>query len=171
MGDTVKINSTVYKIREIVPEDNTQLAGIIRHNFEIYHLAVPGTVYFDPELDYLSEYYLNNAKRGYYVLADDSGNVAGGIGFSEYPDKECCAELQKLYLADNVKGFGLGYVLIKFIEGKMLEAGFKNSYLETHENFKTAIHIYEKSGYERIARPKNVVHSTMTHFYLKSLVK
>ena len=71
----------------------------------------------------------------------------------------------------DVKGFGLGYVLIKFIEGKMLEAGFKNSYLETHENFKTAIHIYEKSGYERIARPKNVVHSTMTNFYLKSLVK
>ena len=55
---------------------------------------------------------------------------------------EDTAELQKLYLNDSAKGFGLGYELIEFIEGKMRRAGYKQSYLETHDNLQAAIHIY-----------------------------
>lgn len=44
------------------------------------------------------------------------------------------AELQKLYLSDGAKGSGLGYELIDFVEEKMREAGYKVSYLETHDN-------------------------------------
>ena len=45
-------------------------------------------------------------------------------------------------LNDSAKGFGLGYELIEFIEGKMRRAGYKQSYLETHDNLQAAIHIY-----------------------------
>ena len=79
------------------------------------------------------------------------------------------AELQKLYLSDGAKGSGLGYELIDFVEEKMHEAGYKVSYLETHDNLQAAIHIYEKKGYVEIERPGEVVHSTMNRFFRKEL--
>ena len=63
----------------------------------------------------------------------------------------------------------LGYELVDFIEGKMRDAGYKVSYLETHDNLQAAIHIYMKSGYVEISRPKEVVHSTMNRFFKKGL--
>ncbi len=169
MEEVLKINGYGYKIRKILPKDNRQLAEIIRYNLKNHNLDIPGTAYFDAELDNLSAFYSDNETRGYFVLADKDDNVVGGIGFQEFSNINACAELQKLYLSDTVKGFGLGYILVNYIEEKMSEAGFKFSYLETHENLKSAIHIYEKSGYLRIERPENVVHNTMTHFYLKTL--
>ena len=160
-------NNTDYNIRRILPKDNKALAEIIRYNLKNHGLDIPGTVYFDAELDRLSEFYSNSVTRGYFVLVDGNDNVIGGIGFAEFPCIRNCAELQKLYLAESAKGVGLGYVLISFVEEKMAEAGFGSSYLETHENLKVAIHIYEKSGYVRIERPKDVVHGAMTHFYFK----
>ena len=79
------------------------------------------------------------------------------------------AELQKLYLDDSAKGSGLGYKLVNLIEDKMREAGYKVSYLETHDNLQAAIHIYKKSGYLEIDRPAEVVHSTMNRFFKKEL--
>ena len=52
---------------------------------------------------------------------------------------------------------------------KMREAGYKVSYLETHDNLQAAIHIYEKKGYVEIERPKEVAHSTMNRFFRKEL--
>ena len=51
----------------------------------------------------------------------------------------------------------------------MREAGYKYSYLETHDVLKAAIHLYEKSGYKEIKRPAEVGHSTMNRFFLKTL--
>ena len=50
-----------------------------------------------------------------------------------------------------------------------LNKGYKRIYLETHANLKAAIHLYEKCGYKLIEKPKEVVHSSMNRFYLKSL--
>lgn len=156
-----------YRIREMIPEDNSAVAALIRSNLKNHGLDIPGTVYFDPCIDNLYEYYLNGINRGYYVLVDKDDNVLGGIGFDEFSPFQDCAELQKLYLADSVKGNGLGYRLISYIEDRMTEAGYKASYLETHSNLQAAIHIYEKSGYSLIERPKEVVHGAMTNFYYK----
>ena len=43
--------------REIQAADDKIIAGIVRANLEKFHLDIPGTVYFDPELDRLSEFY------------------------------------------------------------------------------------------------------------------
>ncbi len=158
-----------YKIRPITPEDNADVAAIARYNLKNHGLDIPGTVYFDPALDYLCEFYSEMDGRGYYVLVDEENHVVGGIGFAEFPLFSGCAELQKLYLADSAKGFGLGYMLIRYIEDRMRDAGYQASYLETHGNLSAALHIYEKSGYERIDRPKDVMHGAMDHFYYKKL--
>ena len=157
------------KIREILPKDNQALAELIRYNLKNHGLDIKGTVYFDEGLDRLSDFYIGSDTRGYFVLVDDADRVLGGIGFAEFPDFKGCAELQKLYLADEVKGKGYGYKLIEHVEKKMMEKGFTASYLETHENLKVALHTYEKSGYKQIERPKSVMHGAMTHFYFKEL--
>lgn len=158
-----------YKIREMIPEDNSAVAELIRSNLEKYGLDIPGTAYFDDSLDNLYDFYSNSEKRGYYVVTDNLGIVLGGIGFGEFTPFRDCAELQKLYLADSAKGFGLGYTLINYVEVEMKKAGFKASYLEIHSNLKAAMHIYEKSGYLKIEPPKEVGHSAMDSFYFKKL--
>ena len=158
------------KYREITGQDDTALAKIVRDNLKSHNLDLPGTVYFDDNLDHLSDFYLDKThKRFYYVLLDDADNIIGGIGLAEFEFFEDCAELQKLYLADDVKGSGLGYKLIELIEDKARECGYRKLYLETHTNLAAAIHIYEKCGFKVIEKPAGVVHATMNRFYIKDL--
>ena len=158
------------KYREITAEDDTALAKIIRDNLKAHNLDLPGTVYFDDNLDHLSDFYLQDKhKRLYYVLLGDNDNIIGGIGLAEFEFFEDCAELQKLYLTDEVKGNGLGYKLIELIEKKARECGYKRLYLETHTNLPAAIHIYGKCGFKAIEKPASVVHATMNRFYIKDL--
>ncbi len=158
----------MFRFREITEGDNAAVAALVRDNLKQFGLDIPGTVYFDEGLDHLSDCYGNEESR-YYVLEDETGKVIGGIGFARFEPRKDTAELQKLYLSDSAKGSGTGYKMIEFIETKMREAGYKQSYLETHDNLQAAIHIYEKSGYKEIERPKEVVHSTMNRFFLKVL--
>lgn len=158
------------EFRLIKPEDNAALAVLVRANLKARGLDIPGTVYFDSILDHLSDYYLADPERqAYYVQVDDEGRVVGGIGLAPFEGFENCAELQKLYLDDSVKGHGYGYDLIRLVEEKARGLGYSRMYLETHENLQAAIHIYERSGYRLIDKPDCVVHSAMTHFYLKEL--
>lgn len=157
-------------IRPITAGDNPQIAKIIRSNLKQFHLDIPGTVYFDKGLDALSEYY--NAlpeKRQYFIVTDENHTVIGGGGFAEFAGFDGCAELQKLYLTDAVKGRGLGKKLMQIIEDAARAAGYQSLYLETHTNLETAIHLYEKLGFQRIDKPEAVVHSTMNRFYLKQI--
>jgi putative acetyltransferase len=158
-----------YTIREILPSDNPDVAILIRYNLKTNGLDIPGTVYFDACVDDIYGVYAGRERCGYYVLVNEHGKVVGGIGYDTLDFKPGYAELQKMYLDDSVKGQGLSYVLISFIEDRMRETGFTTSYLETHSNLTTAIHVYEKSGYKLIDRPEEVGHGAMDHFYTKNL--
>lgn len=158
------------KLQKLTPEYDAPLAALIRHNLKAHGLDIPGTVYFDEGLDHLSEYYSAAPdRRAYFILVDDDGALAGGIGLAEFPLFENCAELQKLYLSATVKGRGLGYRLIEKVEDAARELGYSRIYLETHTNLRAALHIYEKSGYVAIDKPKAVIHATMNRFYIKTL--
>lgn len=157
--------------RLIEAKDDERLAEIIRANFVKYKLDIPGTAYFDPELDHLSEYYaVDPANRRYYVMTEDDGRLVGGIGLSRFDDFEDCAEMQKLYLSDEVKGRGLGKQLVELLEDAAREMGFKDLYLETHSNLDIAINLYRKLGFKQIPKPDCVKHGTMDHFFIKRLV-
>ena len=140
-------------IRPITAADDPFIAKIIRTNFEQYHLNIPGTAYFDPQLDHLSAYYAQNG-RGYFVAVDENGTVLGGCGFAEFPTFARYAELQKLYLADRAKGKHVGRRLSETVEQAAKDA---------------AIRLYEKLGFRPIPKPQGVQHDTMDRFYLKSL--
>lgn len=156
--------------RSLTAADDAALASIIRTSLEHLHLNLPGTAYFDPELDHLSAYYAQKPKkRTYFVALDDAGQVAGGVGVAEFTPIPNCAEIQKLYLSDAVKGKGYSKELMRLAETWAKEAGYQQLYLETHSNLQIAIKLYEKLGFTQIERPKEVLHSTMDHFYIKHL--
>ena len=157
------------KYREIRKEDDAAIAAIIRSNLKANKLDIPGTVYFDSNLDHLSEFYLGDKKERFYFIALEDEKVVGGIGLAKFEFYDDCAELQKLYLSDGAKGRSIGYTLISMIEDKARELGYKQMYLETHTNLAAAIHIYEKSGYKEIEKPAGVVHATMDRFFIKQL--
>lgn len=156
--------------RKIKVEDDEQIAKIIRANLEKYHLNIPGTAYFDTELDHLSTYYNDNpSKRVYFIALNASGQMIGGVGIAEFDGIENGAELQKLYLDDSAKGRGYGKELIQIAEDWAKSAGYCDLYLETHTNLFVAMKLYEKMGFRQIEKPCPTVHSTMNCFYLKKL--
>ena len=158
------------KYREIEPSDDARVAEIARCNLKKCHLDLPGTVYFDPELDHLSAFYSEKPdKRRYFVALDQDGQVIGGAGFAEFEGLDDCAELQKLYLVDSVKGKGYGKDLVQLVEEGAKAAGYKSLYLETHTNFSVALQLYEKMGFQQIEKLCVTQHSTMNRFYLKKL--
>lgn len=157
-------------IRPITSADNAEIAQIIRENLKAYHLDIPGTAYFDPELDCLSAFYSARPdKRAYFVAAYDDGTVIGGVGVAEFTGFDRCAEIQKLYLSDPAKGKGLGKRLMQTAEEFARSAGYDNLYLETHSNLEAAMGLYEKLGFRQIEKPVAVLHSTMNRFYRKRI--
>lgn len=152
-------------IRPIQEKDNAAIANIIRENLEYYHLDVPGTAYFDSELDQLSHFYsLPNA--AYWVLVENE-QVLGGVGVA--PFKEHVAELQKLYLSHTVKGKGYGQQLMtQALE--FAKVHYQGIYLETFSTMDKAIHLYEKNHFEKLTIPLGSSgHDTMDCWYLKQL--
>ncbi len=163
----LEINHCIRPIRE---SDDSLIAEIIRTNLKEFHLNIPGTVYFDPELDHLSKYYnMLPDKRHYFIVTDSDGQILGGCGIAEFDGFDNCAELQKLYLTDAAKGKGISKYLVQIVEDYARKAGYKKLYLETHTNLEIAIRLYERVGFQQIDRPESVQHNTMNRFYLKEL--
>lgn len=157
------------ELREISIEADKPLAEIIRYNLRKNHLDIPGTVYFDPELDHLSEFYLAAPDRRKYFILWDNDKVCGGVGFAEFGGFEKCAEIQKLYLSDEKKGMGLGKMLLQYAENEARKLGYTTVYIETHTNLDVALKLYYKYGYQQIDRPSSVSHGTMNRFLIKKI--
>ena len=153
--------------RPIQSQDDAPLAAIIRKSLTNHQLAVPGTAYFDPELDHLSEFYAADpASRHYFVVTDESGTLLGGGGLAAYDSEGQIAELQKFYLSDAAKGQRLSYPLLAKIEAKAFELGYRQHSLEA------ALHVYQKAGYRALSQPLLAAqHTTMDRFYVKTLVE
>lgn len=158
------------RYRKIEASDDERIAKIVRYNLKKFQLDIPGTVYFDPELDHLSDFYKARPnKRSYFVALGENDEIIGGAGFAEFEGLDNCAELQKLYLVDGSKGKGYGKDLVRLIEDRARDAGYKKLYLETHTNLTTALKLYEKMGFRTIEKLCVTQHSTMNRFYLKDL--
>lgn len=161
--------SGIMQIRRITSADDAAVASIVKASLKQAGLALPGTAYFDPELAHLSAYYAQTAFRDYYVLTNGQ-EVVGGAGFAEYDlDRKIC-ELQKVYLSAAVRGHGLSYQLLTFVEQMAKQAGYQQMYLETHSSLAAAIHVYKKLGFEQLDQPLSTTnHSLMDVLMIKQL--
>ncbi len=94
-------------IREIKPEDNEQIAKVIRSVLVEFGVPKVGTAYADKSLDIMASTY-NKDKAAYYVI-DKGGKIIGGAGVAQLDNYEGnVCELQKMYFLPEARGIGLG---------------------------------------------------------------
>ncbi|RPA60495.1 GNAT family N-acetyltransferase [Aerococcus agrisoli] len=165
----------MFNIRPIAKEDNLIIGKIIREVLAENHLDQPGTAYFDPQLDYLYDYYKDIDGGQYWVVTGNNG-LSGGVGIApiDFPGNTLgkVAELQKLYLDASVRGFGLSKDLMEVVISFAQDFGYDYLYLETFHTLVAAIHVYEKFGFERIEGPLfEGEHTTMDVFMVKDVRK
>jgi putative acetyltransferase len=145
------VNHTLI-IRAINPNDNHNLAKIIRSALEEFGANKPGTVYFDPTTDALFELF-QTAGSAYFV-AEEGGILLGGAGFfptAGLPDG--VAELVKMYLQPEARGRGLGRLLVNKTEELAKKMGYAGLYLESMPELTHALTMYEKMGYHYLEGP------------------
>ena len=139
-------------IRKIEPNDNASLASIIRTSLAEFGANKPGTVYFDNTTDHLFE--LFQKPGSVYFVAEKDGKVIGGGGIypSEGLPQQTC-ELVKMYLLLEVRGKGLGKLLIEKCLDFAKGFGYLQVYIETMPELRKAVSIYEKFGFKYLDGP------------------
>ena len=139
-------------IRPIQPADNPVIAKIIRDTLTEFGANHPGTVYYDPTTDALFE--LFRQEKSVYNIAEVDGKIVGGGGIfptAGLPADTC--ELVKMYLLPEARGTGLGTLLIKKCLEQAKANGFSKVYLETMNELKAALKVYERLGFSYLTGP------------------
>ncbi len=138
-----------FLIREIGPEDNRQVANLIRKVLEELGVVDAGTAYTDKAIDAMYETYAK--PRAVYLVVIQNEEVLGcaGIGPLENHGGNIC-ELQKMYLLSQVRGQGIGAALLEECISYAKNYGYEGCYLETMPHMKAAQKLYQKNGFEYI---------------------
>lgn len=163
------MSSTDFIIREIMQEDNAQVAIVIRS--VLIELGVPkvGTAYEDRATDEMFENFQKPTST-YYVV-EHNGKIVGGAGIAQldnFEGKTC--ELQKMYFLPITRGKGLGSELITKCLQKAKTLGFKNCYLETMPYMTAARGLYAKNGFINLEKPLgNTGHYSCNVWMVKTL--
>lgn len=155
-------------IRKIKQEDNLKVAAIIKEALESANLAIPGTAYYDPQLDSLHQYYEETPGSSYWIVEMEK-EIIGGIGIAPFDLDEGICELQKLYVSPKAKGLGLSKKLMDTAL-TFAKQHYQYCYLETHHTLTIADRLYQSYGFELLHEPlKGSEHSAMNRWYIKSL--
>ncbi len=139
-------------IREIQPQDNAEIAKVIRNVLEELNVPKVGTAYEDSATDKMYENYLK--EKTIYFVVEHNSKVVGGAGIAQldnYEGNTC--ELQKMYFLPLVRGKGVGTKLIAACLDKAKEFGFENCYLETMPYMHAAQKLYKKNGFISLEKP------------------
>lgn len=145
-------NSIAMLIREIQQKDNESIAKVIRTIFHELDAPKVGTAYADPILDTLYEVY--QAPRSVYYVLELEGKVVGGCGVAPLENDEVSVcELQKMYFAPEIRGFGYAEKIIKKCLEFAKTQGFEICYLETLSFMTAAQKLYKRMGFKNIEGP------------------
>lgn len=139
-------------IREIQPQDNEQIANVIRQVFISDDYPKTGTAFADKQLDFMFETY-DKPKSKYFVV-EIEGKIVGGAGVSQLDNsEENICELQKMYFLQEARGKGIGFEMIQKCLTKAKEFGYEKCYLETLPEMLAAQSLYKKVGFEYLCEP------------------
>lgn len=156
-------------IREIQPQDNKQIANVIRQVFISDDYPKTGTAFADLQLDFMFETY-DKPKAIYFVVVID-GKIVGGAGVSQLENtEENICELQKMYFLQEARGKGIGFEMIQKCLIKAKEFGYEKCYLETLPEMLPAQSLYKKVGFEYLCEPLGGTgHTSCPIWMIKSL--
>jgi putative acetyltransferase len=156
-------------IRKIKKEDNPAIEQIIKSVLTEHGVNRPGTAYYDKSLESMYEFYSTD-KSIYYVVENEKGIIGGGGVFPTDGLPEDTCELVKMYILKEARGMGIGKQLISECITFAKEKGYTKMYLETMNELKKAVHMYEKTGFTLLSGALgNTGHYACTIRMIKSL--
>jgi putative acetyltransferase len=140
----VNSNDLNFPIRCATNRDSASVREILFSVLEEYGLVAEHQG-VDADLDDIEGNYI---RRGglFDVVVDCNGTVVGMAGL--YPLRPGVAELRKMYLRKNVRGRGLGKVLLTRMLSRARELGFSRIELETSSKLVEAIGLYKSFGFQ-----------------------
>ncbi|MBZ9730517.1 GNAT family N-acetyltransferase [Salegentibacter sp. JZCK2] len=157
------------KIREIQPEDNQQVAEVIRK--VLVEMGVPkvGTAYEDKALDDMFATY-QHPRMNYFVVEED-GKIIGGAGIAPLIGlEEKICELQKMYFLPEARGKGLGAQMMDTCLKFAKSQGFEKCYIETLPYMESARKLYGRSGFKSLEKPLgNTGHYNCTMWMIRDV--
>lgn len=156
-------------IRKIIQSDNPEIERIIKQVLTEHGVNKPGTAFYDSSLQQMFEFY--SAPKSVYFIAEENNRIVGGGGIfptEGLPDDTC--ELVKMYLLPEMRGKGIGKLLIDASLEFAKQTGYKRVYLETMKELAKAVTIYEKMGFTMLSGPLgNTGHFACTMRMIKQL--
>ncbi|MBZ9630638.1 GNAT family N-acetyltransferase [Salegentibacter sp. LM13S] len=157
------------KIREIQPEDNQQVAEVVRK--VLVEMGVPkvGTAYEDKALDDMFATY-QHPRMNYFVV-EDEGKIIGGAGIAPLIGlEEKICELQKMYFLPEARGKGLGTQMMDTCLKFGKSQGFEQCYIETLPYMESARKLYGRSGFKSLDEPMgDTGHYNCTMWMIKDI--
>ncbi len=139
-------------IRTIQLADNFKVAQMIRTVFHDYDARQDGTVYSDPTTDELFQ--LFQTPNSIFFLVENEGEILGSCGvFPTQGLPDGYAELVKFYVSSAIRGQGFGRQLFQQCEAWAKKQGYSHLYLESMNDFISAVKLYEKIGFSWLEAP------------------
>ncbi|MDR5638679.1 GNAT family N-acetyltransferase [Thermosynechococcus sp. JY1334] len=100
----------------------------------------------DADVVHVEDYY--HRRGGQFWVVERASEVVGTIAFYPIQRGEAAVEIRKMYLHPRVRGQGLGTFLLHHLEVAIAAAGYRKIWIETASIMTTAVHLYEKAGYQ-----------------------
>jgi putative acetyltransferase len=158
-----------FRIRPIRPQDNAEVARIIREVMTEFGAVGCNFSIADPEVDAMCEAY--PAPEAAFYVVEGGGRVlgCGGMGpLAGGPPGVC--ELRKMYFLPELRGAGMGSRLLGLILDAARAAGYERCYLESLGSMGEARRLYLKHGFKVIDAPLgNTGHSGCNSWMVRVL--
>ena len=156
-------------LRKIEPNDNQQVAELIRKVMTSFQCVGEGYSIEDEEVNDMFSAY-NNSRSTFYVITQEEKILGcGGIAPLAGGEVTTC-ELKKMYFYPELRGKGFGKKLMDRLIEDARNLGYQKCYLETVERMDRANHLYNKYGFEKLnAQAGNTGHCGCDTFYVKEL--
>jgi putative acetyltransferase len=165
-GDAVMLPLSLRPIR---PEDDPEVARIIRAVMPEFGASGAGFAIHDAEVDFMSRAYAG--PRAAYFVVEREGRVVGGGGVGPLagaPDDVC--ELRKMYFLPEARGAGMGETLLRRCIEEARARGYRTMYLETLTGMDAAQRLYTRLGFQRLDKPMGATgHHGCNRFYALAL--
>lgn len=133
-----------FLIRDWEKSDRTAAAGVISSVLAEYGLGWEPTG-ADQDVLEVENFYLSGG--GEFWVIEKQNQLVGTGGYYPTSRGEKAVELRKMYLLADVRGLGLGKILLQQLEQAIAQTGFEQIWIETASVLVEAVNLYESSGY------------------------
>ncbi len=148
------MSCAMYSIRPLQPQDNAQIAKIIRDvSMEFGLAAESGFAVGDSILDHLYDVY-QQPNSAYWVIVDEQDQVYGGGGIAPLQGDHNILEIQKMYFLPAIRRYGFAKQILNLAFDFARQHKFERIYIETTKNLWQAVKLYENLGFEHLDRPE-----------------